>query len=1123
MRRLGQRVTARSGAMWVLGVALLAAGVLRAAEPQRRLELFGFERPCGQINLGGEFPGAVGTFQVLGGAAHDAASGGRLSFDLTRGAYVAWVCDPPVPLVEGARELTVWVRADAPGRLVHCKTRDVTGQEHIRYAPPLTGTDWQQLTFDLTRHAGHWSGANDGVIHWPITTLQIGVEAQGTAKTGDLDLDTLAVTTTAGPAAQPGMVIRLDAGRFGNLFYAGEPVEFAVLLTRLEARPAARLVGTYSAYDWQDREVARGEIEPVAMAEAGEQRARVRVAVPGYGAFRLALALRDPQVADETATAGAWFGVLPGPNPPPCGWVGSGLHGGHGWARGDLRFLDLLSAAGIGVVREEFGWSGIEKVKGEYAVSPRVEQFVDALRDRGIRLNLLLTYGNALYENPLDPGAYARWAAWMATHFAGRVSDFEIWNEPANFLFGKQYGGERFGDAPWIGKFVDLSLQAGAAIRAVRPEATVVLCAEDVWPTLKQMLEEGIGPAGHVVSVHPYCHGQPRPEREWFLQDGGRELRAVSRAHGGPARVVITEAGWTTYEGEMEYLKVAGGYPRSSYVHQAQYLVRMFLTARASGADYAIQYDFMNDGSRRNYTEHNFGLVHEDASPKPALLAVAALTRLLGQGRLVGDASPDPERLRVYVFDVAGRPVLAAYAIEGTAELGLPVGVARVEVADLMGNRQARECPGDVLRLGLTETPIYVLGGAPGVAGSFCQMVVGSSAVTALAGDTVRVPLQFTNQTAAKARAKVHVEAPEGVETALEWGTHWRTPAIPAGGQRTVDLVVRVPAAATAVFDVTLRARLAGRRLERTVSIRPQAPIAVRFGPVQLADGGGAGTLRLTNLSAERQSVTAAIALAGGTPVTPPETACVLAAGEVRSLAFRYPARAEPTLVTAVVRTTAGWRLSLTDALLPGAVARLARAPSLDGTLAEWAGATRWVLSDRCQSAVADGQAPWRGPTDLAATVHLGWCDEGLCVGVEVTDDIFSQPFSGEPIWQGDSVQLAVAPGIAGTARLEIGLARTPQGDRCHVYSSLVGASTRALPPVACVTRRSEQGGGVIYEALIPWAHLPGIAPAAGTCFRFSLLVNENDGSGRRGWLHAFDGIGWSKDPAQYGEMALLP
>ena len=1105
------------------GVVLLALVFLGlsvgAADPVRELLLFDFERSAGQFNAGGEFPGATGAFAVLPAAAHDGTHGGRLTFDLTRGAYVAWTADLPVPLAEGASELTVWVRADAPGRVVHCKTRDQTGQEHIRHAAPLAPGGWQRLTFDLTRHTGHWNGANDGVIHWPITALQIGVETKDAMRTGSLDLDTITVSTTAPPSRQPGLRMRLDTGRFGNLFGPGEPVEFAVLLASLETRPAAALVGAYVVHDWQDREVGRGPLGPLSPALAGEQQTALRVALPGCGAFRLSVELRTQQEPVETAIASTWFGVLSGPTPPPCAWVGTGVHASHGWANDDLRFLDILTAAGIGVVREEFGWSGIEKVQGEYALPHEAERFAEALSKRGIRLNLLLTYGNPIYANPLDPDAYARWAAWMATHFSGRVSDFEIWNEPANFMFQKQYGGERFGNAPWIGKFVELSLKAGAAIRSVRPDARIVLCAEDCWPTLQQMLEEGIGPAGNVISIHPYCHGQPRPEREWFLNDGGSALRRLSRAHGGPERVVITEAGWTTYEGEMQYLAIAGGYPRSSPVHQAQYIVRLYLTAKACGADYAVQYDFRDDGPNRSYTEHNFGLVHEDASPKPALLAVAALTRLLGQGSFRGDVSPEPARLRAYVFNVGGAPVVAAYALEGSAELDLPVGVESVDVVDLMGNRTTLACAGAVAHLSLTEAPIYITGGALEAVGRFCQVSVGSDAVEGVAGDTVRVPLTVANRSGRSMRARVRCLAPAGVAAAVDWGRRWLTPRVADGADQAGEVVIHVPAAATAPFVVNLDARLGGQRLPRTVTVRPRAPLVAQFGTLVPVPGGGEGSIRLTNLAQRRLEVVVTVSLATLPPLVLPELRTQLGPAESRLLTLALPVLAEgPLTATARLATADGWQGEVAAVLLPGLVSRLATTPDVDGALGEWGGATHLALALPSQYAALPEQPPRRGPEDSAALVQLGWCAAGLAVAVEVSDDVLYQPYADEQIWQADSVQLAVAPGLVGEARLEVSLARTPAGDRCF---TTVAPGSAAAPPLRYATRPAATGAGIVYELLIPWAQLPGLAPAVGSRFRFSLLVNDNDGAGRRGWLHAFDGIGWSKDPALYGVLTL--
>lgn len=1110
--------------MALAGLAVGAAVTLAAAEPVRRLVLFDFENPCGQFNPGAEFPGAVGRFSLERGAAHDGGFGGRLSFDLSRGAYVAWVADVPVPLAEGASELTVWVRPDAPGRTVHCKTRDQTGQEHVRFQGPLKPDEWQLVTFDLRQHSGHWGGANDGVIHWPIVAVQIGVEAKGSPRAGTLDLDTVAVTTTAPPEVQPGLRVRLESDRYGSLFLPRETVRLRLVATIFEERLEAVFQGDFAVHDWQDREVARGALGTLSAVGPGERQVPFEILPPGPGAFRVTVRLADARNPAETLGAVGWVGVLAGPNPAPCGWVGTGLHGGHGWARGDLRFLDILSAAGIGVVREEFGWGGIEKRRGEYAVSPEVERFVEALRERGIRLNLLLTYGNPIYENPLDPEAYARWAGWMAAHFRGRVHDFEIWNEPANFYFKAQYGGERFGNAPWIGKFVELTRAAGDAIRAAQPEATVIVGAEDVWPTLRQMLEEGLGPAGHAISIHPYCHGQPRPEREWFLADGGRELRRVSREFGGPERVVITEAGWTTYEGTMEYLEIAGGYPRSSLAQQAQYIVRMYVTARSCGADYAIQYDFMDDGPRREYTEHNFGLVHEDGSPKPSLVAVAVLARLVGEGRCLGDRSPDPGRLRTYVFEVGGQPVLVAYAVEGTAELDVPVGVPRVEIADLMGVRRPQECPGGRLRMTLTEAPVYVLGGDRAAASRFCRFEVDRDTIELPAGDTVRVPVRFSNRSGASLRPRVRCMAPAGVRATVDWGRGWRPPLVPDGADQPGEVAISLDPRMRQAARVVLAARTPSGRVERVLTVRPSPPLAARFGGVRPEGDSLAATLTVTNLTRRPLTATAAVTLASGGSAALPQAVCTLRPGESQVLPVRIqpgPSGTEALAATARLVTDGDWSVEVSQVLLPSVTGALAAASLTDGLLEEWDGATRLRLGHATQYDALPGRDAWEGPGDLSATVLLGWRPEGLCVAVETVDDVFCQTHRNDQIWQGDSVQIAVAPEPAGAGRFEIGLARTPDGDRWFLDSALARGAPESLPPVRFASRPASAGGGLTYEVVIPWEHLPGIAPRPGTRFRFSLLVNDDDGKGRRGWLHAFDGIGWSKDPAQYGVLEL--
>ena len=419
------------------------------------------------------------------------------------------------------------------------------------------------------------------------------------------------------------------------------------------------------------------------------------------GAFRLAVALSDGQT-NET-----WFARLSSRKVAPCPWVGTGTHGSHGWDRGDLRFVDLIAAAGIGVVRDEAYWDNVEKAKGSYVLPPALDAYLDRLAMHGIRMNLVLDYGNRLYENPLDPEAFSRYCAWIARRLKGRIGTFEIWNEPQNFGFSKRYHVEGASEFDWVDKFVELTHLADDAIRAADPNATVAVAAEDWDKYLNVMLQRGVARAHNVVTFHPYCHFQYRPERAYFLHDFGRRQRELAKANGGADRWAVTEAGWTTFEGKGEFWEVAGVYPRASFSGQASCIVRMYLSALEAGCEYACQYDFMNDGDNSSSAEDNFGLVFRDGSPKPSFAAVANLTRVLEAATFAGELSTDTKRYRVAKFLRTGAPVLAMWAIEGEVEIDVPAEMHGGTVVDLFGNMENLPEGG---KIRLAERPVYVVG-----------------------------------------------------------------------------------------------------------------------------------------------------------------------------------------------------------------------------------------------------------------------------------------------------------------------------------------------------------------------------------------------------------------------------
>ncbi len=173
---------------------------------------------------------------------------------------------------------------------------------------------------------------------------------------------------------------------------------------------------------------------------------------------------------------------------------------------------------------------------------------------------------------------------------------------------------------------------------------------------------------------------------------------------------------------------------------------------------------------------------------------------------------------------------------------------------------------------------------------------------------------------------------------------------------------------------------------------------------------------------------------------------------------------------------------------------------------------------DRSYRAVMD---PRKGKDDIDASFSMKWDESAIHLLINVSDDTFTQEFSGEETWKGDGLQIAFQPFSKGTADAEehtdLDVALTKNGPVVYKRpASLPSALTNEIQ-----AKITQNGKKTVYDLTIPVkaVNLPPLK--AGTIFGFSVLVNDNDGKGRKGYLHWGDGIGHSKDPSLYNWITL--
>lgn len=167
----------------------------------------------------------------------------------------------------------------------------------------------------------------------------------------------------------------------------------------------------------------------------------------------------------------------------------------------------------------------------------------------------------------------------------------------------------------------------------------------------------------------------------------------------------------------------------------------------------------------------------------------------------------------------------------------------------------------------------------------------------------------------------------------------------------------------------------------------------------------------------------------------------------------------------------------------------------------------------------------------LSAHASVSAHANGLDVLVEVTDPLHVQNETPNRLWYGDSLQIGIDcedNGLVGS-NAEFGVALTANGPLVMKYAAaeLRGDLPSNWSPVGqpakfvqCEINRN--AGKTLYRLRFPWSELYPLAYMPGKPVHLSIVVNENDGSGRVGYLEWGNGIGGDKNPSLYGKLIPL-
>ncbi|MFI7469148.1 sugar-binding protein [Nonomuraea sp. NPDC049646] len=821
---------------------------------------------------------------------------------------------------------------------------------------------------------------------------------------------------------------------------------------------------TWTVRDLSGVQVAAGGGTPGTLA--------VPVARPGH--YRLSVTATAAGTAIATKeTAFAVLTPFTATGDSPFGVAGHFTRADWGAPGGDL--LELGAKAGVRTVRDDAFWESIEKTEGVYEYG-RYDPLHATLDAEGMRWLPIAAYTNPHHDGNATPYTDAGRAAYAAYASAliGRydLPWIEVYNE-FNIGFGDRGNGPADSRADYYFPLLKATYEK---VKADHPQVTVVGPASAGVPLawLEELFKLGALKYLDAVSIHPYVYPGTPESAAKSIDDLDALVRKYNNGRSKP--IWITEQGWPTHTDARGVTEAV----------QAAYVVRAHVTALAKGVQRFFWYDFMNDGTDPALNEDNFGLVRNTAdasgrwTPKPGYVAYAAMTR-----QLTGAAHVRQEAEGRQLFRKDGHDLRVLWSAK-PATVSLRTD-APLTVTDLAGASEVLRPLAGRVTLSLSSDPIYVRGDAV-LEDAARYTVTGGGAVVG-EGIELKLAVDATRGPAVRGSFAVgDVEVPVSVR-----------------GGRRAEIPVSLPAVTrTGPLDLVGRLKIHGRPVARLGSrvevTQPFAISARHVLPDDLA-------ITVRNLSARELAPGDLGWTFGARTGTLPIAGTVPAGG---SRTERLPLADLPA---------GPYELRLDAVAGVGVTGRVARVA--DGALNRAGRATITVdgvpddLTGRPAVDLADGTVKipsYGGPDDLSGTLHVTWDADRFYLSARIHDDVHTQTSTGADIWQGDCLQFAVAAGLPGETRTwsELGLALTAHGPQFHRW---LGDGPE--PEAKVAVTRDETAEETVYELSLPWAALAPLTPQDGL-FSLSVVANDNDGTGREGWIEWGSGIAGTKNPALF-------
>lgn len=793
----------------------------------------------------------------------------------------------------------------------------------------------------------------------------------------------------------------------------------------------------------------------------------------------------------------------------------------------------LAGYAGFGATRESIYWFAADpEADGTYTIPEEYSRQVRLEEENNLDRLFLATYGPTGYLDhaPFDVyhlptsekahKAYADYINYVLEQEPG-IDFVSLWNEPAHHGF----------ETNPPENYAQMIKTAYPLVKAKHPDVSLVgigsaQCDLDL---IEGVLEAGGGEYMDAVTFHPYDWSGGTYNLKW-LERCIADVNDLFVKYTGEKKPV-----WLDELGMHTGGSLGGSNPTANYAEDEQgaSYIKIFAVGRTKKLfEKLFYYDLVDDGNNDDYSEHRFGLTKSSLeipslrySAKPGFVQIAGLNKFMWDAEGIECIEPY-EGLWLCNFKKPNGENIAIVWTEAGSECNVDInlGDSEIEVFDMYTNSLGKMYSNNgVHTIGLTKHPLYIKGKFT----SFSAVKSNNGiALSYIATPDDAFEMKYTTDKQGALRAECDVSPDFTVSemngTSIPFAT---TQQAGGSGYATVkiyegDSLVYIGQPELTVeeaFVIGIESKQISENDSNHWHLATTIQNSSNTRPIS-------GTCRIIEINGQTVDNKAEIFdnLRPGEQIT-----LYLNLHEMikkRNVSLKVEAKLDNGYSRIVEK-----ELDFTTAMYAEVK------PKIDGIIetGEWKGV--WLTADSEDRSDYENGV-WGGPDDLSVDSNLMWDDKYLYFGAIATDDHYFNDRAPGELWAGDSIQFGVENrvyqgdfrigmgGTGGNNYTEIGIGLL-NGVTPAVYRWLAQDGVNPTGEVPnCQLEISRKGNKTYYELAIPWTELiaQDYVLDENTIFGFSMLINENDGSGREGWLEYNAGIGRLKNTIMFGKMNLV-